>query len=281
MTTIADVIASTSEFEPSLIPPALTIDIIGKAFAVRLADGSGKFVHLAANPIQSAYEHASTRRDIILKSRQQGLTTWILARALVRMMRNPNSSYVSVFNTTESALYAELVMRTMCGSVGVEAFGKTMSVAIPNGSQWRGMSANSRVGSGSAINYLHCAEMAYWPQSSYDLLKAIREQLTPTAEQVIESPQSGYSQLFYEEWQTAPEHGFKRHFFPWWDDPSRVAEAPAKADLTDEECGLIVRNGISFEQIGWRRKFIGRLLKLSSKKQAEEQYPEVLPEGWA
>jgi hypothetical protein len=87
----------------------------------------------------------------------------------------------------------------------------------------------------------------------------------------LESTANGASGLFYEEWETAVERGYTRHFFPWWFEGSYkedVAKRPV-GTLTDEEQELVRLHGLTGAQIAWRR----RRWKLM-QGQAAQEYAE-------
>jgi len=77
---------------------------------------------------------------------------------------------------------------------------------------------------------------------------------------VLESTPNGAYGAFYEEWVEAEglepraqglEGGLVRHFFPWWMEEAYVGAAVE--ELREDEVALVEREGLSAEQIGFRR----------------------------
>lgn len=56
---------------------------------LRLRDRKGDVVPLEANTAQQAYEQRRGKRNIILKARQMGISTWVAGRFSSRPLRNP------------------------------------------------------------------------------------------------------------------------------------------------------------------------------------------------
>jgi hypothetical protein len=68
---------------------------------------------------------------------------------------------------------------------------------------------------------------------------------------VIESTPNGAYGCFYEEWQQAAERRTVKHFFPWWMEEGYVSTAAS--GLREGEVSLIVEQGLSVAQVGFRR----------------------------
>jgi len=96
---------------------------------------------------------------------------------------------------------------------------------------------------------------------------------------VMESTPNGAYGSFYEEWMRASqgvsesasqrEGGVVRHFFPWWMEGAYVA-APVTEGLREDERALMLAQGLTEEQIGFRRGLEASYRGLRSQEFAED-----------
>jgi hypothetical protein len=70
-----------------------------------------------------------------------------------------------------------------------------------------------------------------------------------------------------------------RHFFPWWMERRYRAQAVAKSSLTEEERELMLRHGLSVEQIGFRRQKRADFRGLARQEYAEDEESCFLASG--
>lgn len=221
---------------------------------------NGEWVSLWANRAQRTFEERCGQRNIVMKSRQQGMTTWLIARSLLHCTDHPGIFSVGAFGNFESAHCALDVARVMLKSAGLPHRSDRNSIILANDSRYYAVSAQKFNGwQGRTVDNLHAAELAWWDgNAGYEFLVDTRRNMNPHAEETLESyPSPTDTGLFRGEWETAAERGAVRHFLPWWMNENLTGEAPEKDSLTDVECGLILREGLTLEQIGFRRKLIG------------------------
>jgi len=234
------------------------IQQIEQLFKVRTPDG--ELVPLKANAVQRLYEERRGQRNIVKKSRQQGFTTWCVARALLRCLAKPNTSAISIAPNANSASHIFWQAAKMLGLMSSSSV--LNRITMSGNSTFQVLNASSgrwtRGVEGKTIDYIHGAEIAMWPDRARDDLDELRYLFDPDGEEVMESsPLPDGAGVFEEEWASAESRGVARHFFPWWLNPENISKPPERQSLTDEECGLIVREGLTFEQIGWRRRAYG------------------------
>ena len=63
----------------------------------------GKPAKLKANAAQQAFEKRRGERNIVLKARQMGLTTWVAARFFLKTITQPGTLTLEVAHTQEAA----------------------------------------------------------------------------------------------------------------------------------------------------------------------------------
>ena len=85
----------------SLSGPTLGMALAEKLLVVRTREGRpGK---LKANKVQRAFENKRGQRNIVLKARQMGLTTWVAARFFLKTITRPGTLTLEVAHTQEAA----------------------------------------------------------------------------------------------------------------------------------------------------------------------------------
>ena len=233
---------------------------------------------LAANTVQRAFEQRRGRRNVVLKARQMGMTTWVAGRMFLRTITRRGMLTVQVAQTREAA---EGLVRT------VQRFWEGLPTELREGplrpsrlnagqmrfefldSEFRVLSAgDENAGRGLTMQGLHCSELSRWPGAASATLAGLRAALARDGEMVMESTPNGAYGCFYDEWVAAAEKGTVRHFFPWWMEQEYVG--PAATALTEEECGLVARHGLSAEQIGFRRAIAGEYRGLRAQEFTED-----------
>jgi len=249
-----------------------------KMLLVRTRDG--KPAPLRANGAQRAFEQRRGQRNIVLKARQMGLTTWAAARFFLKTITQPGTLTLEVAHTQASAeeifriVYRFLdwlpeELRT--GPLRTSRANVRQIVFPEMDAQYRVLSAGDRnAGRGLTVQNLHCSELSRWPGDPAETLAGLRASLAPGAEQILESTPNGVGGCFHEEWQKAGETGMVRHFFPWWMERRYRAEAVDEASLTEEERALMDRNRLDLEQIGYRRQIRANFRGLARQEYAED-----------
>jgi hypothetical protein len=236
--------------------------------------------YFKVNRAQREYARSCTKRNIVLKARQLGMTTYIAARFFIHSITQPGTLTLQVAHTQESAeAIFRMVHRFWENLPGglrrgalVRSKASVRQMVFPRlDSEYRvATAADLNAGRGMTIHNLHCSEVARWPRDGAETLASLRAAVVGNGEIVLESTPNGAGGVFYEEWQHAEELGYTRHFFPWWYDEEYRVEGPALEDLNEEEKELMRRHGLSQGQIGWRRKVGKELRALAPQEYAED-----------
>ena len=140
-----------------------------------------------------------------------------------------------------------------------------------------GSACDENVGRGLSLQNLHCSEVSRWPGDVSATLAGLRAALAPEGELVLESTPNGAYGALYEEWMGAVEEPVDahdprlvRHFFPWWMEAAYIGPHVRPAEMTEEECSLLVRHQLSPHQIGYRRMLESSYGALRSQEFAED-----------
>jgi hypothetical protein len=256
----------------------VAMHVIERLLRVRTRDGS--IVPLRANAVQAAFEARRGQRNIVLKARQLGLTTWTAARFFLRTITRPGTLTLEVAHTQDAAEEIFRIVRRFYDWLPEEWREGLLRTTRANArqlvfpeleSQYRVESAGDRnAGRGLTVQNLHCSELARWPGDAAETLAGLRATLAPDAEVVLESTPEGVGGCFHEEWMQAPLTGMVRHFFPWWMEERYRGEAVDAATLTEEEQKLMARHALTLEQVGFRRQIRANFRGLARQEYAED-----------
>ena len=244
---------------------------------------------LKANPVQKAFEKRRGERNIVLKARQMGLTTWVAARFFLKTITQPGTLTLEVAHTQEAAedifrivhRFLDWLPDGLRGGPLKTARANVRQIVFPEiDSQYQVVSAADRnAGRGLTVQNLHCSELARWPGDAAEILAGLRAAMAPGAELILESTPLGVGGCFHEEWLKADETGMVRHFFPWWTERRYRAEAVDKKSLTEEEQALMKRHGLDLKQIGYRRRIRADFRGLTAQEYAEDEASCFLASG--
>ncbi len=133
----------------------------------------GRLVKLVANRAQREFEAKCGRRNIVLKARQMGISTWVAARFLLSTMTRPGTLTVQVAHTQEAAEGLFRVVHRFVENLpeDLRAWGAAEIAVEPEADgvsrrwianiAWR-QPGTRRPGRGLTIQNLHCSEVARW-----------------------------------------------------------------------------------------------------------------------
>lgn len=263
-------------------PTSLGGRTVGMALAERLLlvrTREGWTAPLMANAAQRAFELKRGQRNIVLKARQMGLTTWAAARFFLKTITRPGTLTLEVAHTREAAEEIFRIVHRFVDWLPEELRKGPLRTSRANvqqlvfpavDAQYRVVSAGDRnAGRGLTVQNLHCSELARWPGDPAETLAGLRAAMAPGGELIIESTPDGVGGCFHEEWQKAGETGTVRHFFPWWMESRYRAAEVGEDSLTDEERELRHRYGLDLKQIGYRRQ-----IRVNFRGMARQEYAE-------
>jgi len=248
-------------------------------FLLKIRGRGGAIAPLRANRVQTEFERRRGKRNIVLKARQMGLSTWIAGRFFLKTITQPGTLTLEVAHTQEAAedlfrmvhrFYRRLPVTLREGALKTSK-ANVRAISFPKiDSEYRVETAGDpNAGRGLTVQNLHCSEVARWPGDAAEVLAGLRAALPPQGEVVLESTANGAYGCFYDEWMKAEETGYVRHFFPWWWEAAYVDEDALVEPLDEAEQSLIALHGLTEAQIAFRRglqKQYGRMMV--------QEYPE-------
>lgn len=237
-----------------------------------------RVVPFILNPVQRSFltELRATRmaadglrgcREIVLKARQHGFTTLILALFYHDTVTNEGVNTVIVPHRREDA--EEMLQTVQIFYDGTPArykpvirYNSTYRMSFPKlRSQITIATGGSRsVGRSRTIHNLLVTELPFWPDAGENLAPLL-DTVPVNGNVVIESTPGGVGDEFYRRAQQA-EKGlgqFRLHRYAWWCNKDyRIALDPGESlePYTDDEIELIGSAGLVPEQIKWRREML-------------------------
>ncbi len=249
---------------------------------IRTKLGEVKLMKL--NPAQQAYSRVcaekESKRNIVLKARQMGITSYIAARYFVQTIMRPGTLTMLVAHDREAAEEIFRIVHRFWDNLSPEfrtgplktSHCSARELVFPRlDSEFTVASADENAGRGRTIQNLHCTEVSRWGREGLEALASLRAAVVPGGEIVLESTANGAWGQFYDEWQRAEETGYTPHFFPWWYERSYEADpGPSLLLLTEEETALANEHGLTARQIAWRRQQWAQLRGLAAQEFAED-----------
>jgi hypothetical protein len=256
---------------------------------LKIRDKNGRLVALAANRIQREYAQHCGGRNIVLKARQVGISTYIAAKFFIHTITRPGTLTVQVAHDQRAA---EEIFRI------VHRFQENLPVRLREGalrrsranvrqlvfplldSEYRVETAgDGNAGRGLTIHNLHCSEVARWPGDAASTLASLRAAVPPWGEIVLESTPNGAGGCFYDEWMRAPQTGYVQHFFPWWWQSEYAIPGSPKLELTEQESDFARQHGLTAGQMAFRRELRANLRGLAVQEFAEDPVSCFLASG--
>lgn len=252
-----------------------------------IVNKSSNEVPFRLNNIQVNFVKNATGKDIILKARQMGFSSFILAAFTKDFILKKNS--LSVVLADKASNSQDLLARV---KYYIKSYEQKNKVKVPlkynskfelenalNGSRYIiGTAENEEFGRSKTINNLHLSEAAFF--KNFDkILASTGTALVPNGRFVIETTANGYNH-FKDFWDRSKlgETGFTPHFFSGINFypkshleserqrlgrlfPQEYPESPEEAFLTSGDC--------YFETI-----FINEYIKLYAREPKEFQFIE-------
>lgn len=263
--------------------------LIRRLLKIRIKKGGIRYLKL--NRAQQEYSRRCSARNIVLKARQVGITTYIAARFFIQTITKPGTLTVQVAHSDESAqaifnivhrFWEKLPNSRVHRGALIKSRSNVRQIVFPRlDSEYRVETADDNAGRGMTIHNLHCSEVSRWTRGAEETLASLRAAVVPDGEIVLESTPNGASGLFYEEWDKAEERGYTKHFFPWWYEASYKEDVTKKpvGTQSDEEKELVKLHGLTEEQIAWRRSRWRMMRGQAAQEYAEDPLSCFLASG--
>lgn len=229
-------------------------------------------------------------RCVVVKGRQQGLSTWIEGRGYWKTIHNPGTKAFILTHEAEATKNLFNMAKRYHEHCPVELKPITRksnsSELIFNelDSEYAvGTAKTGDTGRSQTIQFFHGSEVAYWraaKEISDGAMEGIPEE--PGTESYLESTAAGFGGYFHSMWQNAcyigdePHanwNGYVKVFIPWFWEEKYVEAVPVGFELTEEELEIKQLHELSMGQMAWRRRKIAQ--KEGNIPQFMREYPST------
>lgn len=242
---------------------------------VKIRSKSGEIVPLVLNEVQERFVIVILNqlltlgyvRAIVLKARQQGLSTVISAFLYWWLSQHKAQKGIVIAHKADSArslfdMYRRMYQNTPAFIKPRTAYSSRKELHFDelDTGLLVATAGGEGVSRGETLSHEHLSEIAFWPPiSAQENLNALLQSIPnkPGTACFIESTANGYN-LFYEMWQGAVsgKNGFVPFFSAWFETKEYREPAPEGFERTYEEielCERFKRFNIDNDQLYWRR----------------------------
>ncbi|UZW14345.1 terminase [Clostridium pasteurianum] len=266
------------------------VDWIG-AF-IKIVDKDTKTVPFILTQEQIEFVEGLEKFNIVLKSRQLGLSVCTVGLAIRQCIVYPNSACLLVSHDQKSCNAIFDKLKQQFNSVPSwlkpdEIANNRQEIKLKNGSKVTcSCAGNKEIGRGDTLHLVHLSEFAFWKMPEKQL-NSITQALAPEGRLIIESTANGlnkFHDLYFQ--SESRENNYKSFFFNWISGSTLFQKDYIKAvqiyksrnngveltesELDDEELELR-KLGMTMEQAMWRRMKIAS----SSLEQFHQEYPST------
>jgi hypothetical protein len=238
---------------------------------------SGAIVPLTLNAVQERFllEHVMPQletvgyvRSVILKGRQQGLSTVVAAYLYFRASQHKGQKGLVIAHEAKStsALFGmyqrghdnmpELLKPETKYSSKSELVFKTLDSGVQVAT-----AGGRAIARGETLQLMHLSEVAFWQATfAKENFNGLIQALPNTAGTAcfVESTANGMAGQFYDLWRgaCAGENGFCPFFSAWFESEEYSLEPPPGFSRTPDEDRLVSLHDLTDAQLYWRRKKI-------------------------
>jgi len=264
------------------------------------------------NKIRKQWEETGRIRAVVLKARQEGVSTWTAGRFFKRIHLEAGQKGLVIADSLDRAGALFGIYTRFWENLPAElkperkSYANQKRLAFSHDSELAVRPASdSEAGRAQTIHLLHASEIAFWPTSTQretwvSLMQAIPDD---GSEIIVESTAKGAGGLFHELWELTQKKGsgWLGIFLPWWIH-EEYEVTPTKAELEAMEQGAddfelqAMSEGIPYEgqkfvlplsKLAWRRraiseKFGGDPLTLGqdATRDFQREYPATAEEAF-
>lgn len=236
-------------------------------------------------------------RAIILKARQQGISTYCAGRVFWKTYFTPHARSVVMAHDSATSdalftmsrniirnmdsLYKPTELRSNAKEIVISSphFKKDTTGEKPVSSYRLYTAGSPEAGRGTTPTIAHLSEIAFW-QHDEKILAGLFQGISeaPGTEVILESTANGASGEFYRLWRGAleGENEYTPIFLPWFTTSEYYREPPEDFERSSEEELLVENHDLSDGQLYWRRLKIAEGGELKFR----QEYPATPDEAF-
>lgn len=226
-------------------------------------------------------------RALVLKGRQQGISTYINARFYHHTRRGGINTFILSHEASTTDKLFKMVKRFHEGvhdSLRPDTAASNRKELIfkdIDSEYFVGTAGNKNVGRGGTVQLFHGSEAAFW-ENTDEIESGVMESvaLEKGTEILLESTANGMSGMFYEKCMKAMEGkgDYILCFIPWFVQEEYRRPVPSDFVLTEEEEILKDVYSLDDRQLCWRRFKIDNAK--NGLKQFQQEYPSNVMEAF-
>lgn len=271
-----------------------------------------RYVPFIFNPIQRDLSTRLSKRNITVKPRQVGMTTfYLIVRCLLEAIINPGTNSFLVSQNNHYAAKHFVMLKRAFKYIGainpglkdtenslmMQLHDNLLHTTASNSHEiildqldnfiGVGSAEVEEVGQGLTLHRVVCSEVARWPGKPEETLANLKEAIVMDGTIDLESTPNGAAGYFFEEFMRAQSgmSDFRAHFYEWWWDPTykvgtNGVSGPdvtlTTAEQEEMEADLNADERRLRDKIGLMFEQIAfrRAKKISLRHNFDEKYPE-------
>ncbi len=214
---------------------------------------------------ESQLKRTGRVRALVLKGRQQGMSTLIQARYFHKVITTRGKKAFILTHEAEATKnlfemtkrYYDTLPQGLCPEADRSSAKELRFIQFDSGYSV-GTAGNKGVGRSQTIQLFHGSEVAYWPNAD-EHAKGVMQAVSNEegTEIILESTANGIGNYFHSMWKaaTSGDSDFHAIFVPWYWQEEYTRSSDGLYP-TDEETSLLEfygKNGLTKEHIAWRR----------------------------
>lgn len=249
-------------------------------------------VSFLLNDVQRKYSGLATKRDLILKARREGFSTYVKGEFLTACLTEPNTRAVILSHDTEATQKhletVKFMIKHMQGAKPEIGYNSRNEISFPkvDSTIYIGTAGSKEFGRGDTITHLHLSEPAFYPDLKRTMA-GVGEAAAHAKRIVLESTANGFNHFQKMVYKSLESRGsFALHFYPWFEDSDNTM--PLLQDetlyLEDEDRLRMTQFGLSWPQMKWyvtkREDYMESVDDIEGKKLFEQEYPTTVEEAF-
>ena len=242
---------------------------------LRILDKDKKLKPFLWNKAQAHFHANRSGRDLILKARQLGFSTYTQGEMFRRTVTSTQTTITLAHDAETTQKLRRMADRFYehCKFGTIQPQRKYANATLATYPEFDSTATiatagNVETGRGDTYTEMHGSEVAFWKDAERIVAGAMQGG-SPIV--TLESTPNGAQGFFYEKCMEALSGGgvWKLHFYPWWWDENYRVSSDEDITYTDEEKILANKHGLDQGQIRWRRLKVQELGRLFV-----QEYPE-------
>jgi hypothetical protein len=223
------------------------------------------------NKLETQLRETGRVRALILKGRQQGMSTLIQGRYFYKVItRRGTKAYIltheaeatkNLFEMTQR--YYDKLPKGLCAQAD-KSSSKELYIRKYDSGYAVGTAGNKGAGRSQTIQLFHGSEVAFWPNAE-DHAKGVLQAVSNEdgTEIILESTANGIGNYFHQMWKAAESgsNGYQPIFIPWYWQNEYTASDDNFSCTDDEDylLSLYKEDGMTKRHLAWRRLKVGEL----------------------